>query len=160
MPDKRRGDFFNNIRQERKLWCRLKLAVQARRAAVPRTESFGPVPNGENRPVADIKARCEKLPMRCYYVLVHGRLRWISPPPTDGASQPRGFYCHRHVLASDELSAQQKAFQRVLLNLDREGKWLSEGAATVELEAEDVFTVPFYNLLKPENRGHAFYEQE
>ena len=40
--------------------------------------------------------------MRCYYVLVHGTLHWNVAPPADDVARPRGFYCHRYVLASDE----------------------------------------------------------
>ncbi|RYF92227.1 MAG: hypothetical protein EON95_13120 [Caulobacteraceae bacterium] len=98
--------------------------------------------------------------MRCYYVLVHGRLDWSVPPPGDDVSQPRGFYCHRYVLASDEPSAAQKAFERVRSTLDRKGRWLSEGGATLELEVEEICAAPLYMLLKPENRAHAFYEEE
>lgn len=98
--------------------------------------------------------------MRCYYVLVHGRLHWNAAPPSDDVSQPRGFYCHRYVLASDEESAVKIAFGRVRANLDSNGRWLSDGSAALDLEAEEISKAPIYRLLKPDNRGHTFYEQD
>lgn len=73
---------------------------------------------------------------------------------------PGGFYCHRYVLAADETAAAQVAFRRVMRNLDGQTRWISDGLATVELEAERVTTAAIHKLLKPDNRGHSFYEQE
>lgn len=98
--------------------------------------------------------------MRCYYVLVHGMLEWNVTLPSEGVSQPRGFYCHRYVLATDEQRATEIAFERVRINLDRDGSWLSNGSAFLKLEAEEVCAAPFHKLLKPDNRGHTFYERE
>ena len=97
--------------------------------------------------------------MRCYYVLVHGTLEWNVAFPSEDVSQPRGFYCHRYVLATDEQRATEIAFERVHINLDRDGGWLSNGAF-LKLEAEEVYVAPFRKLLKPDNRGHTFYEQD
>ena len=83
--------------------------------------------------------------MQCFYVLVHGTLRWsATEPATDevGVNQPDGFWCHRYVLADDEERAEAKAFRRVLDNLDREFGWLSTGAALVNLNAEQVSNAP------------------
>jgi hypothetical protein len=109
--------------------------------------------------IANVAAATEEAAMRCYYVLVHGRLEWKAPPSSD-VSQPRGFYCHRYVLAADEQQAAKIAFERVRLNLDRDDGWLSDGSADLQLQAEEVSTAPFLKLLKPDNRGHTFYEQE
>lgn len=98
--------------------------------------------------------------MRCFYVFVHGELSWKVPPPSENVSQPRGFYCHRYVLATDERRATDHAFARVRSNLDRYGRWLSNGNAILTLEAEEVHEAPFYKLLKPDNRGHTFYEED
>jgi len=100
--------------------------------------------------------------MRCFYVLVHGTLRWSATEPVIdaiGADRPDGFWCHRYVLAEDEEMAENKAFQRVRDNLDREFGWLSTGAALVNLNAEEVSNAPFHKLLKPDNKGHTFYSE-
>ncbi|HEX7694922.1 MAG TPA: hypothetical protein VF409_10555 [Sphingomonas sp.] len=75
-----------------------------------------------------------------------------------GAFQPAGFWCHRYVLAEDNEMAKNKAFQRVLHNLDSEFGWLSAGTALVNLNAEEVSHAPFYKVLKPDNKGHTFYD--
>jgi hypothetical protein len=98
--------------------------------------------------------------MRCYYVLVHGRFHWNAAPTSDDVSQPRGFYCDRYVLASDEECAIQIAFGQVRANLYSDSRWLSDGSATLDLEAEEIFKAPIYRLLKADNRGHTFYEQD
>jgi len=101
--------------------------------------------------------------VRCYYVLVHGRLDWVearSALDQFGAMKPRGFHCHRYVLASDRAGAVEAALRRVEENLDRKMGWLKNGLATVELEAEEVATAPIRKLLKPDNRGHSFYERD
>ena len=45
-------------------------------------------------------------------------------------------------------------------NLDRDGHWPSDGSATLTLEAEEVRKAPIHKLIKPDNRGHSFYEQD
>lgn len=97
--------------------------------------------------------------MRCYYVLVHGMLEWNVAPEREGLSQPLGFYCHRYVLATDEQRAAEIAFGRVRMNLDKDGGWLFGGSAILRLEAEEVSAAPFHMLLKPDNRGHTFYNE-
>ena len=101
--------------------------------------------------------------MRCYYVLVRGDLHWVSDrSATDeiGAMKPAGFYCHRYVLAGDEAKAAKTAFERVRSNLDNQVGWLRNGLATVTLEAEEIATAPIHKLLKPDNRGHTFYNED
>lgn len=98
--------------------------------------------------------------MQCFYVLVHGILRWNVAPPADDTTQPRGFYCHRYVLASDERRAKEIAFERVRTNFDKSCGWLRNGSAVLKLEAEDVCAAPFRKLLKPDNRGHTFYDED
>lgn len=103
--------------------------------------------------------------MKCYYVLVHGQLDWsaASPPTSDDDSeivQLRGFYCHRYVLASSVYDAQKAAFLRVRENLDRQTGWITSRGVKLEMEVEEIATAPIYYLLKPDNRGHTFYEQE
>lgn len=100
--------------------------------------------------------------MRSYYVLVHGQLRWHSKNLAGdkiGAKQPAGFYCHRYLLAADENDAKARAFRRVADNLDRVFGWVSGGVASVELEAEEVSTASTLKLLKPDNKGHTFYDE-
>ena len=101
--------------------------------------------------------------MRCYYVLVHGLLRWHSRTPVGdeiGANRPAGFYCHRYLLAADEDDAVARAFRRVSDNLEREFGWVSSGAASLNLEAEEVSAAPILNVLKPDNKGHTYYAYE
>lgn len=101
--------------------------------------------------------------MKCYFVLVHGRLEWTAPSqPDDGCetTQPAGFYCHRYVLASTVQNAQAAAFRRVRENLDRQTGWIRQKAVKLELEADETSIAPIYHLLKPDNRGHTFYEEE
>lgn len=99
--------------------------------------------------------------MRCYHVLVHGKLDWKGAPPANSdVEQPRGFYCHRYVLASGESDAASKAFERVRKNLDRDNQWLTSGAADLSLEAAEISPAPIHKLLAPDNRGHAFYDED
>ncbi|WP_131819228.1 hypothetical protein [Sphingomonas jatrophae] len=99
--------------------------------------------------------------MRCYYVFVHGKLEWLVPATNpEETSQPRGFYCHRHVLAADEEAAVRKAFKRVRSNLDRGCTWVTSGRAILSLEADEVSEDAFHKLLKPDMRGHVFYDVE
>lgn len=97
--------------------------------------------------------------MRCYFVLVHGRLQWNVAAP-DGSVQPLGFYCHRYVLASSEQRAAETAFRRVHANFDRRFRWLSDGSATLVLEAEEICAAPILKLIEPDNGGHSFYDQD
>ena len=98
--------------------------------------------------------------MRCYYVVIHGMLEWSATSPGDDVWQPRGFYCHRYVLAADEPQAAKIAFERVRTSLDKEVGWISDGSALLALEAEEISAAPFHKLLKPDNRGHAFYARD
>jgi len=50
-------------------------------------------------------------------------------------------------------------FNRVRANLDAEFRWLRDGLATIELDAEQVAVAPMHKLLKPDNRGHTFYTE-
>jgi hypothetical protein len=96
--------------------------------------------------------------MRCYYILIHGKLDWQGTPQGDGeVSQPIGFYCHRYLLASNKPEAAEKAFRRVRANLN---DWLGEGGPKLDLGAEEIAEAPIYKLLLPENRGHTFYAEE
>ncbi len=98
--------------------------------------------------------------MRCYYVLLHGMLEWSVAFPSDEVWQPRGFFCHRYVLAIDQARAVEIACHRVRQNLDRDQRWVSDGRAMLRLEAEEVWVAPFHKLLKPINSGHAFYAED
>lgn len=101
--------------------------------------------------------------MRCFHVLVHGRLKWVSgasPKDEIGAANPAGFYAHRYVLAGDQAGATNAAVRRVRANLDSQFGWMREGLATVQLEAQDVTEAPMHKLLKPDNRGHTFYNED
>lgn len=102
--------------------------------------------------------------MRCYYVLIHGRLGWSAASTSNGegaiTSQPLGFYCHRYVLASSIQAAQETAFNRVRNNLDRQTGWLAAKLIRLELSAEEITPAPFHRLLKPDNLGHTFYDEE
>ena len=96
--------------------------------------------------------------MRCYFVFVHGQLDWITAPSSEpDTSQPLGFYCWRYVLAKNEGDATKIAFKRVREHLDRSSRWLSNNHARLTLEADDVQTASITKLLKPDNRGFAFY---
>ena len=101
--------------------------------------------------------------MRCYYVLVRGRLHWLpgrSAQDAIGATRPYGFYCHRYVIAANEAGAVETAFRRVRLNLDSELGWVRDGFVNLALEAEEVATAPISKLLKPDNRGHTFFADD
>jgi hypothetical protein len=101
--------------------------------------------------------------VRCYCILVHGKLNWVAERPAHdefGAMKPAGFHCHRFVLAPHEAGAVEATFRRVRENLDSQMGWLRDGLATVELEAEEITPAPIHKLLKPENRGLTFYERE
>jgi len=99
--------------------------------------------------------------MRCYYVLVHGALEWhLAASGEDDHPRPRGFYCHRYVLASGPERASLLAFERVRRNFDRSFDWLSDQQARLQLEVEEIFAAPLYNLLRRRNPGHAFYRED
>jgi hypothetical protein len=101
--------------------------------------------------------------VRCYYILVHGRLDWVSGRSAKdefGAMKPAGFHCHRYVLAPHEAGAVETAFRRIRENLDGQTGWLRGGLAKVTLEAERVAPAPLLKLLKREDRGHTFYERD
>lgn len=49
-------------------------------------------------------------------------------------------------------------FRRVRENLDRQTGWIR--GKEVKLEAAEITSAPFYQLLKPDNRGHTFYESD
>ena len=95
--------------------------------------------------------------MRCFYVLVHGKLEWASEPIEADVLQPAGFYCYRYVLASGYEDAAEKACNRVRKNLEKQTGWLERGAAKLTLEAEELEQAPVHKLLE-RNAGHAFYE--
>ena len=115
-----------------------------------------------NDPIADIPERRDGADMRCFYVLVHGRLRWlVGPTDLEGdVDQPAGLYCHRYVLASDRKAATQRAFDSVSANLDRQTGWLRDQAVELELEAEEVSQTSLLKAFSPVNRGHTFYESD
>ena len=101
--------------------------------------------------------------MRCYYVLVEGRLEWLQPRhDTDSSSErfrPAGFYCHRYVLASSPEAARDVAFRKVRANLDSQTGWLKTAAVRLELVADEIARAASYRLLLPDNRGHIFYDE-
>ena len=98
--------------------------------------------------------------MRCFYVLVHGKVEWPSDHLQDEeAFTPSGFYCHRYVFASGYEEAAEKAFRRIRKNLERQTGWLKQGLAKLTLEAEELKPAPMHKLLRRDNRGHTFYEE-
>lgn len=101
--------------------------------------------------------------MRCFDVLVHGRIHWLDAGHSDAApcaSRPAGLYCHRYVLASNADHAQEKAIHRVRENLEHQTGWMSEGRAWVEFIVEEVASAPLFNGFLTDNRGHTFYAGE
>lgn len=100
--------------------------------------------------------------MRCFYVYVHGRLSWaeLLNDRDSEAVRPAGFYAHRYVLASSADDAASIAFQRIKANLDDSTGWLKSGRASVHLGADEISPAPLFKLLKPDNRGHVFYEHD
>jgi hypothetical protein len=102
--------------------------------------------------------------MRCFYVLVHGRLTWGGETSQVGGDpsvvRPDGFFCHRYVLASDQDVARVLAFSRVRENLEKQTGWITRGLADLDLDAEEVTPAPMHKLLKPDNRGHSFYLED
>jgi len=99
--------------------------------------------------------------MRCFYVLVHGRLEWpVDQLEDQEAFTPAGFYCHRYVFASGYEEAAKKAFRRVRKNLEKQTGWLEQGLAKLTLEAEELKPAPMRKLLKRANQEHSFYESD
>lgn len=102
--------------------------------------------------------------MRCFYVLVHGKLNWLVEPLPFGdnpdVARPTGFFCYRYVLASGESEAKEKAFRRVRQNLERQTGWLGQRLLTLCLTADEVATARMHMMLKPDNRGHTFYDKK
>ncbi len=97
--------------------------------------------------------------MRCFYVLVHGKLEWeCDPDIDDDFFQPSGFYCHRYVLAKGFEDAAEKAFRRVRKNLEKQTGWLGQGLAKLTLEAEELKPAPIHKLLRRGRRVRDFYE--
>ncbi len=102
--------------------------------------------------------------MRCFYVFVHGRLRWLGE--TDLVEleldefRPAGFYCHRYVLAGEEPEAITSAFRRVRENLDKQTGWIGRGMATLDLEVDEIAQAPMRKAIMPDNKGHTFYGEE
>ena len=99
--------------------------------------------------------------MGCFYVLVHGKLRWRTEHDAVGndVARPLGFYCHRYVLASGEVQAQAAAFSRVRESLEKQTGWIGAGLAALDLEAEQLTAAPMHKLLRPDNKGHTFYHE-
>jgi hypothetical protein len=98
--------------------------------------------------------------MRCYYVLIHGKLNWALADADSELGRPDGFYCHRFVLARTGAHAAEKAFRRVRENLDRQTGWFHRGLAELTPEAGDLRLAPMHKLLMAENLGHTFYKGE
>lgn len=100
--------------------------------------------------------------MRCYYVLLHGRLCWLgrSTELDLDMGRPAGLYCHKYVLAADLETATRKAINSVSNNLDRQTGWLRDGVARLELEAEEVVQSSFLKAFLPDKRGYTFYKCE
>lgn len=99
--------------------------------------------------------------MRCFYVLVHGKLEWdCEPDVDDDFFRPAGFYCHRYVLAKGFEDAAEKAFRRVRKNLEKQTGWLGQGLAKLTLEAEELKPAPIHKLLRRGRRVRDFYESE
>lgn len=98
--------------------------------------------------------------MRCFFVLVHGKLDWLVEASEPDIDQSPGFYCYRYVLAANSEAAKMAAFRRVRKNLDQKTGWMTNGLARLELEAEEVRLAPIFKALIPDNRGHVFYERE
>jgi hypothetical protein len=74
--------------------------------------------------------------------------------------QPAGFYCYRFVLASTIQNAQKTAFRRVRDNFDTRTGWVKARGVKLVLEAEETSPASIYQLLRPDNRGHTFYDRE
>jgi hypothetical protein len=99
--------------------------------------------------------------VRCYYVQVRGVLSWQAEQLNDEDSfTPAGFTCHRYVLAAGYEDAAQKAFKRVRHNLEKRTGWIGSGNASLSLEAEELTPAPMYKLLRRDDRGHIFYEDD
>ena len=98
--------------------------------------------------------------MRCFYILIHGRLRWLVDPSERESDRPAGLYCHRYVLASDQKEATRKALKGVSNNLDQQTGWLRGNLAELELEVEKVNEASLLKAFLPVNKGHTFYDHE
>lgn len=101
--------------------------------------------------------------MRCFNVLVHGRIHWLDAGRSGaapGARRPAGLYSHRYVLAANADHAKEKAIRRVRENLEHQTGWISEGLACVEFVVDEVSSALLFNGFLPDNRGHTFYTGE
>lgn len=100
--------------------------------------------------------------MRCFHILLHGRLIWFGDAPalpTD-TPQPAGFMCNHFVLASNQEAAIEKAEARVTRNFDLKTHWLREGKVGLTLEVEEVSQASLLRSLWPANQGFVFYADE
>ena len=97
--------------------------------------------------------------MRCFYVLVHGKLEWeCEHEENEEMFTPAGFYCPRYVLASGYEDAVDRAFNRVRKNLEKQTGWMRQGLAKLTLEATELKPAPMYMLLRRRRKVKDFYE--
>lgn len=97
--------------------------------------------------------------MRCYYVFIHGQLRWNASSLSEEKLRPQGFYCHRYVFTGDSQRAAEIALERVDHNFNRSNDWIKSNQASLRLHVEEVLPASLFNLFRRDNRGHIFYDQ-
>lgn len=91
--------------------------------------------------------------MRCFHVVVHGRIEWPEEQLADEALfTPAGFYCQRYVLASGFEDAADKAFRLVRRMIARQTGWFDGSAARLTLEVSELKPAPMIKLLRPRRR--------
>ena len=97
--------------------------------------------------------------MRCFYVLVHGKLEW-PPDHLDDQEMftPTGFYCHRYVLAKGYEEAADRAFRLIRKTLERQTGWIGQGSAKLTLEAHELKPAPLHKLFRRGRKVSDFYD--
>lgn len=97
--------------------------------------------------------------MRCYRVLVHGRICRADADP-DGHSelvQPKGFYANRYVLAATEQGAANRALGLVRKDMADRDALVRAGKKQLSVSVVEVDRANIASILKPINKGYSFY---
>jgi hypothetical protein len=98
-------------------------------------------------------AAVTKRGMRCFHVMVHGRMDTAGPERKQSQATP--FFVNRWVLASNDEAAASRAFASVRRELKRKGFDPDE----VALEVEEISVASWATILQPK-QGFVFYEDE
>jgi len=99
--------------------------------------------------------------MKCFRVMIEGKIHYsVSNSIMSDASllsQPDGFFCTRFVLVRNSEQAPTKAIESVRRNLTRRFPEFRLGIISIDLEAVEIESAPYWFVLHPINRGYSFY---